>query len=271
MKKLIFLALFFAAVSVLGFVPPKGGEKSALLGGKTEWVYHAFGDKEFLEWEITGTGYYRLFLRSTDIKGEFTLYLDGDKYKSDKFSEGVSDKYKMRRGDGKPIKITSAETMKIRIGRGKHILKVVGEGEMFARLARLPGKSTSIAPDEYDKSLALITGDTRTTYYSATEESPAVLNVEGPAKIEVWTRLAFDKSMRGNQHYTIEVTGADKALRMKLESEISETSSFENDGDVIPGRAEKFDIKLKKGKYKLTFRPADTGAPYCAMRFTIRR
>lgn len=271
------LALSFMMVLCLTLLgasrvdPEIHGGKCYLTNSSKTWSYNISTEKKLIKWKTSGPREFNLYVRSSsDDKIDFDLYIDGDKYKSYALEEEYSSKYKMRIGDGKAKKVTGAKKIRIKLRSGKHTIELKCSEPLFGRLVKLQSKSSPQAPEKYDKALALITGDTRTTYYSATAKKPIVLDYEGSGKLKIWTRLAFDKSMRGTQHYGVIVNSDDKKpFRAELETEISETSQWENDGDIIPGKARTFEIKLEKGKHRLEFMPNNTASPYCAMRFTI--
>jgi len=270
---LVLLGFLFVLAS-LGtdwMAPSKFGDKGHLVGGKTEWTYHEVDGKNPITWKTTGPRTVRLLVRAPNNKEHsFTIYIDGEKYKDFKFKETVSDKYTISIEEGKPTQVTSAFTQKIRLGKGSKTIEVRSSDMIYARLNNLTKQAKYIAPSAYDKSLALITGDTKTTYYTATSKKPVIFEYTGSGTVTVWTRLAFSKSMKGTQHYTILVEEEGKEpRRMKLETSISGTSVWENDGGVIPGKAKRFELKLGSGKHRISFKPDGTPSPYCALRFKV--
>ncbi len=268
---LIMMIFVLSAFSADWMAPSKYGDKGHLVGGKTKWTYHEIDKKNSIAWKTEGPRSVEIFVRAPD-EGEkiFAIYIDGDKYKEVKFKEKLSDKYTISIEETKPVPVTEAYTQKLRLGKGDHTVQVTSSQTLYVRMNNLTKKSKSIAPSAYEKSLSLITGDTKTTYYSASREKPVVFEYNGSGTLTVWTRLAFNESMKGTQHYTIVIENdEDTPRRMKLETVISETSTWSNDSGVIPGKARRFELKLGKGKHKLTFRPDDTTAPYCAIRFKM--
>jgi len=251
--------------------PSKAGKKGNLVGGKTKWTYHEVDRKNPIEYKVKGPRTIKLFVRIPDSgHGEFTITLDGDKYKDIKFDALKSEKYTISIEDGKARAVSSAHTVKLKLEKGEHIVKITTNRTIYVRSVNLAKSAKAIAPVEFDKSLSLITGDSRTTYYTASKDKPVEFQYDGSGTLIVWTRLAFSEAMKGTQHYTVVVEQeGESTLRMKLESLISETSTWENDGNVLPGKARRFEIKLGKGKHKVVFWSEDTPAPYCAIRFKI--
>ncbi len=270
---LIWAVLISGAFGATWLKPSKSGKMGRLLGGKTEWTYHEVDGKNPISWKVEGPRTVKVYARIPNGgKGEFTIYIDGDKYKEIKIDRKKSAKYTISIADGKPRPVSTAHTVKLKLAKGEHVIKVVSKDRLFVRMVSLTKKSTAIAPASYEKSLSLVAGDSKTTYYSATKDKPIVFKYDGSGALTVWTRLAFSKSMKGMQHYTVVVSeNGRKDRRMKMETVISETSSWVNDGGVIPGKARTFAIKLEKGEHTVEFKLDDTGAPYCAVRFLITR
>lgn len=268
---LVILTLGFSVLGAEWMAPFKYGDKGHLVGGKIKWTYHEIDRKNPIMWKAKGPVTVKLYVRSPEEeKAVFAIYIDGDKYKEIEFEENLSDKFTISIEETDPTPVTEAYTQKIRLGKGDHTIQITTSQKLYVRLTRISKKSRSIAPASYKQSLSLIAGDTKTTYYAATRKDPAIFEYNGSGTLEVWTRLAFSKTMKGTQHYTIVVEQQGKTpRRMKLETEISETSILKNDGDVIPGKARRFKIDLGKGKNSLKLYPDNTPAPYCAMRFKV--
>jgi hypothetical protein len=274
-KMIAMIALsLFIAVSALAadwMAPSKAGDKGHLVGDKTKWTYHEVDKKNPIVWKTTGPRTVRLLVRSPEAKERvFTIYIDGQKYKDVKFTGTISDKYTISIEEGKPVPVTGAFGQRIKLGKGERTIEVRSDRVIYVRMNNLTKKTSSIAPTNYGESLSLITGDTRTTYYTITREKPVVFEYTGSGTLTLWSRLAFSETMKGKQHYTVVVEQEGKETkRIKMETTISGTSVWENDGGVIPGKARTFDVKLGSGKNKLTFRIEGTSAPYCAIRFRV--
>ena len=275
LKSVVMFFLFLLPVAIFGELvqPEEAGEKCHLTGGKTEWTYYTINQSGGITWEVSGPNYVKLYVRTApSAKAEFDLFIDGEKYKNFEVEEGKSSKYKIRISDGKSRDVTTARTIRIKIADGQHAIRLTSSKNLFARLTLEPKRNVSIAPESYEKSLSLVAGDSKTTYYMVTMDKPAILEYSGQAVLTVWNRLAFDKNMKGAQHYEIVIAEeGKKPIRARFETVISETSRWENDGDVIPGKARTHSIKLGKGNHHITVWPDKTAAPYCAIRFTVTR
>ncbi|MCD6501713.1 hypothetical protein J7L01_03855 [bacterium] len=269
----IVLAMAVVSVQAKYVKPAKGGTSCKLVGGKVEWSYALAGSGDAVEWQGLKARHVKLYIRSPKGGGgDFQLYIDGKAYKKDTVREGASKKYKIRVGKDGPKAVSKAKTLMIKLAKGKHAIKLTSKEPLYVRLVTVAQKPSWITPEKYDKSLSLINGDKLVSYYSATASEPVVVKHEGAGTLTVWSRLAFDKNMKGTQHYTVVVRTADKkVIHARLETVISETSSWKNDGGVIPGKARTFKLDLAKGSNEIRFLLDGTVAPYCAFRFTITR
>ncbi|HHS50808.1 MAG TPA: hypothetical protein ENN07_06800 [candidate division Zixibacteria bacterium] len=265
-------ALAFTATAQL-IQPKRAGTQCRLIGGDGRYSYSQLTAKTPIEWTAEGPGYVHLYVRAEAGKSaDFVLHIDGAEFKRFTFSERPSKKYRMEVGKAKPVPVTQAKILKIKLERGKRELKMTTDGELFARLIAIPRSPSRITPERYDKALALVVGDTRSTYYTGKGKKAVTIKYNGAGMLTVWTRLAFDKTMKGAQNYTVVVRRADGTeTRTRLRASISETAIFENEPSVIPARARRFDIELPKGENIVEFRVENTTAPFCAFRFTVKK
>ncbi len=278
MSKRILIAITIIAalaLSALGnfIAPKKAGSECKLVGDDGKFTYFKIDPKSPAEWSAVGPGYVRLFVRGYAGKtGDFQLLIDGKEYKRYGFSEKPSAKYKIEVGKSKPVEATMARVISIKLPKGKHSIEMRSGGDLFARMVAVPKKPSSIAPEQYDKSLSLINGDTKTTYYSATAQKPVVVKFNGSGTLTVWARLGFAEGMKGTQHFTVVAeTAGGKQIRTKFSTSISGTSVWENDGKAIPSKAMTFTLPLSRGENIIKLWGEDTAAKYCAFRFSVKR
>jgi hypothetical protein len=102
----------------------------------------------------------------------------------------------------------------LNIPTGKHELQIFGDapgdGRVAARVFReTRRKSTrdiSFAPEAFDGvyQLQFASGKT-STYYHFSADTPLAFTVTGPTNLKVYTRLDFDKTMNGDQNYSLEL------------------------------------------------------------------
>jgi hypothetical protein len=250
--------------------PSQTGKNCKLVGGKTEWTYSEVDKDHPAVWNVKGPRNYSLLTRiALKQNGEFTLYVDGKVYKTVKLDGNKASKYSIRVGDGKPFPVSDANIVRLKVEKGTHALKLVSNGALFVRLVKVPAKAKYIAPESYLKTVVLVSGDIKTTYYAGTKEKPVVFKFNGQGNLTVYSRLAYNATMKGIQHYTVVADVDGKPLRYKLETDISQTSTLQNDKSLIAGKSKTVKIKLAKGNHVLKFWHEETIAPYVAYRFSV--
>jgi len=274
-KIFFYIALFAVSTTLPVFAkyvePASGGKSCMLVGGKTAWKYTLVDSENSTEWRNLTADYVYVYIRAPKDDGsDFQIYIDGKKYKKASVVEKPSKKYEMRIEDANPKPVTTSKKMKIKLAKGMHSVELKTDEKIYVRLVTVPRKASAITPEEYGKSLSLVAGDNLTTYYTADASNSVVVKYEGSGTLTVWSRLAFDKKMKGTQHYVVAAMMGKKTIRAKLETIISETSTWENDGEVITGKARTFKIDLPKGSNEIRFFIEDTTAPFCGFRFTVR-
>ncbi|MCK5832901.1 hypothetical protein KAH81_04430 [bacterium] len=268
------IAMFVVLTAMGNFVPPKDYvTECALVSGESRFSYAQANSESSTLWNVSGPGYVKIYVRTEAGKNaSVQLLIDGKEYKKYSISEKDSQKYKMEVGKSRRLNISQAKIIKIKIAKGKRNIELKSDGILYTRLVLVSQKPSALAPESYEKALSLINGDNKTTYYIGTAKKPIEIEYKGAGTLTVWSRLAFDKNMKGTQHYTVVAeTVGDKKVRSKLESVISETSTWSNDGNVIPGKARTFKIKLKKGTNQIKLWSENTSGPYCAFRFSVKK
>jgi len=104
----------------------------------------------------------------------------------------------------------------------------------------------------------LLYKDVKLTYYAITNDRTAEISVNGPTTLRIYSRLQFEYWMEGEVTYRIQaledglVNGT-----YQLSSERSETTVYQDDGELIPGKWRRFEIKVSEGRHTYEFRMAD--------------
>ncbi len=154
-------------------------------------------------------------------------------------------------------------------------LSAVGGHSVDARLfetAESKPSLVSIAPQDFDSVETLYYRDKELTYYLMTKDAPVVLDVIGPTRIKVNTRLLYDTTMLGAQTYIVGVSepGVSEDL-YRIDGEPSHTVVLRDRTDVIPGALRHFLLEGPKGAHTYEFRLVDTVAGGLAIKFYIPR
>ncbi len=160
---------------------------------------------------------------------------------------------------------------------GRHGYEIVPRGRyrVDARLFRSANEDpsrASLAPEQYASVETMLYKDKELVYYLATESRGVVLEVVGPTSIKVNSRFIYDETVTGKQTYALSVSrdGGDRML-YRVEAEPSETVTFRDRRDAVPGALRYFMLDVPEGSHRYEFDVADAFAPGVALKFYIPR
>lgn len=129
-----------------------------------------------------------------------------------------------------------------------------------------PSKWQDRIPMSYQSRLELVEDEVIINYYEATQLQPVVLEIDGPRKIKVLTRLHFATATEGEQLYGVTVKEQGKTIKnVTFRTERSQTTTYRNRSDLVPGAVHSFFLSVKKGKHRLEFQVQN--APAAGFRF----
>ncbi len=248
MKRLIFLITIGA---LLAINPSSFKEEIRLRTDDSEFSYFSFDSQNPLEFELSGDRRYKLILRgetSPEEKIEVKSYLDGRPLKTYYFGKELSRKTRLA-SNGKSV--TKGYVIYFKIPKGKHTLKLEPKSPLMATLYQEPKIKVSISPLSFAAEDYLVIEDDEYDYYLTSPKEPAVFQLVGPLNITLFSRLSHFPEMRGMQNYSITIDDNGEKSNYHLESVPSETGSYRNHRNVIPGKANKTTIKLDEGEHML--------------------
>ncbi len=105
-------------------------------------------------------------------------------------------------------------------------------------------------------------------YHVVTKAEPIKLEVNGPVKLDVLTRLAMSPAAKGNVAYAIVITENGKQVKKyKTTTALSAVTFLEDPSGVGKGR--KCGLVVPEGEHTYTFALESDEADHCALRFTV--
>lgn len=122
------------------------------------------------------------------------------------------------------------------------------------------------APDNFQ----LIASEAGKTidYYELTTDKPIRLELTGPLRIKVATRLNYDITLDGAQKFAIRILEDGKEQQTATFRVIkSETIKYQNKADMIPSLERSFYLQIPEGKHKFEFQLIKTQARSAGLRF----
>jgi|UniRef100_A0A7C4TG69 hypothetical protein len=129
-----------------------------------------------------------------------------------------------------------------------------------------PGKWRDIAPLSYNEKLGLIEDEKIVDYYELTPEKPVVVEIEGPGKLKVISRLHLKSGMQTEEVYAIVVKEGGKTVKsLNFRAYPSEVVHYKERNEILPSNPHNFFINVKKGIHRYEF--FLQGGYGCGMRF----
>lgn len=119
----------------------------------------------------------------------------------------------------------------------------------------------------HGKSISVFVGGKEKKYYILTKSGPFKIEVDGPAKVEILTRLSLPRDDKRVERYSIKVKeGSDVVKEYVTSSERSDASYA--DPKYVPAKSRKFTLVVPEGSHAYEFSLLDTALPEAALRLT---
>jgi hypothetical protein len=132
-----------------------------------------------------------------------------------------------------------------------------------------PKEWQEIRATDYKSIIEAIEEEKIIKYYELGKDGTVKLEMTGPTKLRITTRLNYDTKMSGEQNYTILVNDNGKEAKHSLRCYKSEIIEYETRKEIIPSNARDFYINIGSGRHVLTFTLSGTIAQSAAVRFSV--
>jgi len=256
-----------------GSIKPAGfQEKVSIIISEKNRTYYFLSPEKPAVINVIGPGKLEVITRGQFKPGEVDkinyniLYtVDGGAQKTTSFS-GVIRSTKANFADGKLGNPGQNKEFVIELGRGNHNIEFKlkdGKTPVACRFSFTPVKEkkktwVAFSPTKPFEPVGIITKETTTTYYRFSMEKPLKIEVNGPSEIRVLSRIENHFQMKGTIHYRLQVKENGQVINTyQLSSKHSETANYEDNKDLIPGKACEFVIIVPKGKHVYEVLPLD--------------
>ena len=255
MKKALFIIIvFLLAVPLLAGMYKSYAGKGTI-SDKNKTIYYSFDKRHPLTVSLHGPANYTFYIRAltTDDSKTFPMEItiEGNLFaKVD--VKNVKSKYRFNGNS-----CTKAEVVTISVPSGRFEGKVSPRGRFIgiARVKREKKKEDYIefVPQGFKEEKLLVVNEKQYSYYLADSENPVELELIGPLKLKVYTRVIYGEGMRGklNYNYLYRIDGDEKKLSVTTRP--SESASLT--GAEIISVAEMHTIKVPEGEHSIQFYP----------------
>ncbi len=131
-----------------------------------------------------------------------------------------------------------------------------------------PGKWQDITPLSYSAQLELVEDERILNYYELIPEKPVIIEIEGPKKLKVISRLNLVIPAQGEQMYSITIKEKSKVKKStSFRAYSSETCYYKNRSDIVPSNPHTMFINIPKGIHRYEFVLNNNSS--CGLRFMV--
>ena len=294
MKKNQILLVTFLLMTVFAFSQAKpkhkylrpanaGAGVTVIIDGKSK-EYYPLHQSKMSEVKLTGPGKLRVLTRcrfapgqTGKMKYEIYYVIDGGKpalFKAANVSRSIEAAY-LKGADGVPGQLREFE---IELGPGQHSISFrVGKNKSpvaaryaYTQTRNKPQEWITMNPANPFEIVELVSKESALSYFRFSPELPLKVTLNGPTELQVLTRPEFRFNMRGTIHYRVQVKLDGKIINTyQLSSRKSETTSYKNNSQLIPGKGNEFVILIPKGKHTIELIPLDKDKNTILGRFMI--
>jgi hypothetical protein len=129
------------------------------------------------------------------------------------------------------------------------------------------GKTVPLSPINGKDTQLIISGKEK-TYYLLSKDSPIKIKLEGPAKMEMITRLGMKRDNSEEGIYSIKVTEENKIVKLYSTTTSKSDASFKSI-NFIPGKSRKFSIDVPTGIHMYDFSLDTKDFSIAALKFSV--
>jgi hypothetical protein len=291
MKKLVIFTLAFvilaggsafAVKTKYRAFSPTGAGKGLFLKSKTDQHKYFVVDKgTSFGFDIVGPTKVKIRVRAALKAGISLSEYEMQVWEGDQLIRGQKVKAKAASltAEGVSTGVGVAKTLVLRVPKGKHSYRLwvtsANTDKFYARFyqakkAVKKAKFSSFKPVEFSKQVTVKSAKNALAYYMVDTKGGAKLSVVGPAKLQVYCRVGFDKNMKGGVKFTLGMyEGTALASQFSGVAKVSTKVNFVEDGGLIPSYLYKFAFNVPSGKHIYLFKMLDSAAPGLALRFKI--
>jgi hypothetical protein len=244
---------------------PTGFQKrvTTIVSGKPRYYYSLSPDKPSVI-HIAGPGKLKVLSRArfktespAQLKYTISYSVDGSKTEVFTVTDAVkssSDTYL----DGTLGIPAQSKEFEIELSRGDHTVEFkLGDANTMvaARYIFTPSKEkkqewVAFSPLRPSEPVNIISKENTAIYYRFSKEKPLKVEVNGPTQLRVLTRIENHYQMRGRIHYRIQVKENGLVINTyQHSSDRSEVTFYEDNKELVPGKACEFVIEVPKGKH----------------------
>lgn len=241
-------------------VTPQYEAKIKIQPSKEE-TYTILTKNQPVEFKVSGPTWIRVYTRIpwTGEKKDTKIYkliLQEDDIK-EKFITQETEYSSVARLD--KIRLSKWRSFFINIPPGVHTYHLVywrapSDSILLKFACESPGKWQDIPALSYNTKLNLIENEKITNYYEATPAKPVIIEITGPKKIKITSRLNLLTNAQVEELYIVMIKRNRKIVKtLNLRAYRSETVHYSERTDITPSNPHTFYLKVPRGTHRYEF------------------
>ena len=274
MIKILFIFIIFAKIKDIS---PKNKVDIEIITKKKE-SYNILTKGKPISFTVEGPTYLRVYTRipwSKETKGNkiYKLILQENEIE-EKIITLESEVSKVTKDKaGRPL--SKWRSFYIEVPEGKNHYKITHWSSpkdtiLLKFTYESPKEWMDIPATDYKTVVESIEEEKLIKYYELEKDSELTLEIDGPVKMKISSRLNYDEKMEGNQNYTIVVSDNGKELeKFFLKCYKSDIIQYKDRKEIVPSNASNFYIDLQEGRHILKFSLSGTIAQSVSLRFLV--
>lgn len=248
------------------YVQPHSGSRTTLTVDGKKRTYHPLNIKKPVVVKVTGPTTLRLVTRA-ECLGEETIYsflVTRDGAKRYHIARVTSPDPEVHAEGNSRVKLGSSRTATFKVPAGEHTYEISlpagAKGGVYVRpmvleSAKSPASYVAFLPKSFAEEVRVAVREAEYLYYRGAQNKPLELEVVGPTKLKIVSRLEFDYTMRGEKSYRVQVVEGGKVMATKvLKAKPSALASYVGKSTRVLSEGSTFYLKVPTGRhaYQLT-------------------
>ena len=254
----------FSAQSKWKEIKPKKFDKKVTINvSENERIYYSASDKDDVTIEITGPSTIRILTRLELPKEKAKNYKYSVLYKKDKkktktkhLKTKPSKQASMKNGQ----KLGQSRSFYLKVPKGKHRYTFSSkDAQVYLRFFRKKITWVHYTPKGKKDIITLQYQEKELPYIRLKGGDNISLDLYGPTKVKVISRLEYTSKMTGELSYRLQVSeNAEVINSYNLTTYKSETTTYKEKSDLIPARKRTFYFYVPKGKHEYKIKLLET-------------
>ncbi len=255
-------------------VTPTGSTPLEIKGNKSSSQYYFLDKKSPVSIKVVGPGSLRVYTR-TELAADskeaiygLTVVRDGKK----NYLISRTAKQSTVHVAGKDTKLGELKSVTFKVPKGTHEYQLTLPQDspkgVYARFAFAEKPTAKLAaeklkyvpflPRKFVEEVRIVSKEEEYIYYRIDKSSKVELEIIGPAKLKIVSRLEFDHTMLSEKSYRLQISNGNEIVQTEpLKGKISATATYRKQSELALGRGDASHLTVPEGKHRYTVSTPD--------------